>query len=153
MTFDISAFSKSRRENSSFIEIWQQKRVLYMKTGIHFWSCLAQFFLEWEMFQTDVVEKIKTHIFCSLTFFRKSCRSWDIAEKHSRAGHATDTSRVHFTLDTKDTDRHLEYLTLIVFPRQQWLYERASALLYTRIACLVITYMLYVNCVVGGETL
>ena len=25
-------------------------------------SYLAQFFLEWEMFQTKVVEKIKTHI-------------------------------------------------------------------------------------------
>jgi len=30
---------------------------------------LAHFFLEWEMFQTEVVEKIKTHILCSVTFF------------------------------------------------------------------------------------
>jgi hypothetical protein len=29
--------------------------------NIHFWSYLARFFLEWEMFQTKVVEKIKTH--------------------------------------------------------------------------------------------
>ena len=29
----------------------------------------AEFFLEWEMFQTNVVEKIKTHIFCAITFF------------------------------------------------------------------------------------
>jgi len=40
-----------------------------MKTNIHFWSYLAQFFLEWEMFQTKVVEKIKTHVLCSVTFF------------------------------------------------------------------------------------
>jgi len=26
------------------------------------------------MFQTDVVEKIKAHILCSIIFFRKSCR-------------------------------------------------------------------------------
>ena len=32
---------------------------------------LAHFFLEWEMFQTEVVEKIKTHILCSVTFFSK----------------------------------------------------------------------------------
>jgi len=32
-------------------------------------SYLAPFFLEWEMFQTQVVEKIKTHILCSVTFF------------------------------------------------------------------------------------
>ena len=33
-----------------------------MKTNGHFWSYLAQFFLEWEMFETkDVEEK---HTFC-----------------------------------------------------------------------------------------
>ena len=52
-----------------------------MKTFIHFWWYLAQFFLEWEMFQTKVVEKIKTHILCPVTFFRKSCRLWDNLEK------------------------------------------------------------------------
>ena len=36
-----------------------------------FLSHLAQFFLEWEMFQTRVVEKIKTHIFCSMSFFSR----------------------------------------------------------------------------------
>jgi len=39
-------FSKTYRENSSFIEIGQESRVLYMKTNIHFLSYLAQFFLE-----------------------------------------------------------------------------------------------------------
>jgi hypothetical protein len=29
---------------------------------------LAQFFLQWDMFQTKVVEKIKTHISCWITF-------------------------------------------------------------------------------------
>ena len=32
-----------------------------MKNIIHVWSFLAQFFLEWEMFQTKVVEKIQTY--------------------------------------------------------------------------------------------
>jgi len=31
----------------------------YLETNIHFWSYLAHFLLEWEMFQTKVVEKIK----------------------------------------------------------------------------------------------
>jgi hypothetical protein len=39
-----------------------------------FLSYLAQFFLKRGMFQTKVVEKIKTHILCSVFFFRKSCR-------------------------------------------------------------------------------
>ena len=51
-----------------------------MKTNMHFWSYFAQF-LEWEMFPTDVVEEIKTHIMCSVTFFRKSCRLWYNVEK------------------------------------------------------------------------
>jgi hypothetical protein len=39
-----------------------------VKTNIHFWSHLCQFFLEREMFRTKVVEKIKTRILCSITF-------------------------------------------------------------------------------------
>jgi hypothetical protein len=47
---------------------------------------LAHFFLEWEMFHTKVVDKIKTHV-CSVTFFfRKSCRLWDHVEKYCTAG-------------------------------------------------------------------
>jgi flagellar motor switch protein FliG len=46
-----------------------------MKTDIHIWLYPAEIFSEWEMFQTKVVEKIKTHIFMfnNLFFFRKSC--------------------------------------------------------------------------------
>ena len=39
-----------------------------MKTYVHLWQYLAQFFLEWEMFQTEVLEKIKTRILCSVKF-------------------------------------------------------------------------------------
>jgi hypothetical protein len=39
-----------------------------MQTNIHLWSYLAHFFLELEMFQANVVEKIKTRILCSVTF-------------------------------------------------------------------------------------
>jgi len=45
---------KSVDEIQSFIKIWQEKRALHMKTNIHFWSYLAQFFLEWEMFHTKL---------------------------------------------------------------------------------------------------
>jgi len=33
-----------------------------MKTILHLWLYLAQFFVEQEMFQAKVVEEIKTHI-------------------------------------------------------------------------------------------
>ena len=37
-----------------------------MKTYVRVCQHLAQFFLEWEMFQTKVVDKAKTHILCSI---------------------------------------------------------------------------------------
>jgi hypothetical protein len=40
-----------------------------MKPNTHIWSYLTHFFLEWEIFQTKFVAKIKTHILCSVTFF------------------------------------------------------------------------------------
>ena len=40
-----------------------------MKTCVHY--DLAEFFLEPEMFHTKLVEKIKTHILHSITFFPK----------------------------------------------------------------------------------
>ena len=55
--------------NSSFIKIGQEKRVLYLKTDIHFWSYLAQVFLEWKIFQIKIVEEIKTDNLCEITFF------------------------------------------------------------------------------------
>ena len=67
-----------------------------MKTDIRFWSYLAQFVLEGEMFQIKAVEEIKTHILCSVTFFfRKSCRLWENVGKYCRAGQATDDNMAH----------------------------------------------------------
>ena len=76
------------------------------------------------MFQTKVVEKIKTRILCSITFFRKSCRGRD--------RQATDDNiirRMRFACwITATTDTHSEYVILVAFPRQNWLSERASVL-------------------------
>jgi len=73
-----------------------------MKTDIHFWSYLAQFFLEWEMFQTKVVEKLETRFLCPMTYFQKSCRLWDDVEKCYKTGQATgeNMAHAHCILDT-----------------------------------------------------
>jgi hypothetical protein len=39
-----------------------------MKTNLQFWSYLAEFFLEIEMFQRKVLEQINAHILCLKTF-------------------------------------------------------------------------------------
>jgi hypothetical protein len=66
-----------------------------MKTNIHLWSHLAQFFLEWEMFQTKAVEQMKTHFMFNNFFPRKSCRLWDNVEKYGTDGRATDDNTAH----------------------------------------------------------
>ena len=70
-----------------------------MKTTRYFWSYIAHF-LEWEMFQTEVVKEIKTHILCSITFFWKSFILWDNVEKYCGSGQATDdnVACVHYLL-------------------------------------------------------
>jgi len=47
------------------------------------------------MFQTKVVEEIKTHILCSKPFFLISCCLWDYMEKFRRVGQATDDNMAH----------------------------------------------------------
>jgi hypothetical protein len=54
-----------------------------MKTyvQVHLWY-LAEFFLEWGLFQTKFVDKIKRGILYSINFFQRSCRLCDNVEKH-----------------------------------------------------------------------
>ena len=55
-------------------------------------TSLTQFFLERDMFQTEIVEKIKTYF-----MFGKHipCRLWDNVEKYSKAGQAMENNMVH----------------------------------------------------------
>jgi hypothetical protein len=78
-------FSKICWENSMFIKIRKEWRVLYLKPFSYLWQYLAKFFFEWEICQVKVVEKIEIHIVCSVTFPRKSCRLWDNVEKYGGA--------------------------------------------------------------------
>ena len=66
-----------------------------MKTSLHFRSYIALLFLEWEIFETKVGEKIKTHVLCSIFLFRKSCVLWNNVEKYCGAGQTTDGNMAH----------------------------------------------------------
>ena len=112
-----------------------------MKTNIHFWSYLAQFFIEWEMFQTKVLEEIRTNILCSINFFflnRDVCEIWKKYVEWGRLQMTIWRMRIAWWIP-KSTERHSEYVILIAFPLQQWLHERASMVRYTYTACLVCT--------------
>jgi hypothetical protein len=74
-----------------------------MKTDVNLWSYLAQFFLELEIFQTNVVQEIKIQVLCSKTFFRKSCRFLYTVEEYCTAGQAmgNNMTNAHCMLETQ----------------------------------------------------
>jgi hypothetical protein len=69
-----------------------------MTTTIRFWSYLAQFVLEWEMFQTKVVERVKTHILCGNKMPTR-CNSTLHRQLENRAPNTTDNNHLYNTLE------------------------------------------------------
>jgi hypothetical protein len=107
-----------------------------------FLSCLAQFFLHWKIFHTEIVENIKTYILCSITFlFQKSCRLWDNVENNivQPSGPQMTIWRTRTACwICGATNTYSEYVIVIAFPLQQWLHKRALVLRYTYSARLVL---------------
>jgi hypothetical protein len=94
-----------------------------MNIYVHLWY-LAEFFLQWEVFQTIVVEKIKIHILCPITFLWKSHPLWNNVEKYGIARQATDDNtiqRMRCACWIPELQTHSEYTRFIAFLRQQWL--------------------------------
>jgi len=107
---------------------------------------LSHFFLEWEMFQTAVVEEIKTHILHSVTSFIENHAVYEIMWKNIvQPGRPQMTvRRMHIALYiTKVTNTHSEYVILGAYPLQQRLHERASLLGYVYIGCLGLFFERY----------
>jgi hypothetical protein len=65
-----------------------------MNTGIHFPSYLAEFFLELDMYQKHILEKIKPYILCSVTFSENRA-FYEIMWKNIVEGQATDDNMAH----------------------------------------------------------
>jgi len=82
------------------------------------------------MFQTEVTEKIATHLLCSITFFVLPENSavceimWRSILEPNRPPMTIWCTRIACRMP-KATDRHSEYATLVAFLLQQWLRERA----------------------------
>ena len=93
--FDILVlFDESAMNLQNSLQSANNNRYFTCRPIYIFWSYLAQFFLEWEMFQTKVVQKIKIHILCSVTFFRKSCSFWDNVGKYNKTEQTTDDNKI-----------------------------------------------------------
>ena len=81
-----------------------------MRAYVHLWQCLTKFFVQWEMFQTNPVQKIQTHFLRSVRFFfLKSCRLWDNLVKYGRAAQVTDNivRRMHIAFLVNRGYRHM----------------------------------------------
>jgi hypothetical protein len=115
-----------------------------------------------------VVEKIKTHILCSVTFFLQSCSLWDNVEKCGGVRGATDdvtiwrigvacwiikATYMHAHAHTYVTGyphvrTHSQIYTTYCFCTATMIRESASILRYTYVVCFIITETEGVYCAV-----
>ena len=117
-----------------------------MKTDIRVLMYLAEFFVEWEMFQTKVVEKIKTYILCSVFFLNRAV--YEIMWKNNVEPDRPKVTIWHMHIAcwvTKATDTHSEYVILTAFPLQQRLHVCTSMYIHVHMSC----NCLWVQCIVG----
>ena len=97
------------------------------------------------MFQTKVVEKIKTHILCSVT---SPTPPENRAVNEIMWKNIVDPDRPQMLIRLmrvacwvrKNTETLTRYVIFLALPLQHCLHERASMLRYTYSACLVLTY-------------
>jgi hypothetical protein len=86
------------------------------------------------MYQTEVVQKIKTHILCSINVFQKLCRLWDNVEKYGTARQDTDDNIIQrfacCITKARDTPRILVY----------------NSCRFSTVKMITTKVMLYVNC-------
>ena len=93
------------------------------------------------MFQTKVVEKIKTHILCSAIFFNHAV--YEIMWKNNAEVTRPQMIIWHMHIAcwlTKANNTHSEYVVCVAFPLQQWLHECTS----------IVNVMLYIQGDSGG---
>jgi len=113
-------FSNICRKHSGLIKIWQEKWSIYTQTL----TMVTRFFLEWEIFQTKCVEKIKTHFVFSPyspappetdAFYEIMWNMWK-----GQTGHRWQYNMAHAlgTLDNWGKNKDTQHLTVTAFPRQ-----------------------------------
>ena len=92
------------------------------------------------MFQTEIVEEIKTHILYSVNFFFENLALYEIMWKNNAESGRPQMTIWHMSIacrTPKTTNIHPKYVIFISFPMQQWLQEHLSIICYTYMACLV----------------
>jgi hypothetical protein len=88
-----------------------------MKICVYLWQCLAEF-LECEMFQTKIVDKLKTNFLCSIAFSEDRAVYEIIWKKCGRSVQATVENiwRIRSACGItqgKNADTHSEYVIIL----------------------------------------
>ena len=86
-----------------------------MKSYVNLWKYIDEFVLEWDMFQTKVVEKIKTQFYVQHFFSKIGGCLWENVEKYDAGRQAIQGKKTRRTKDgickpdnySKNTDTHL----------------------------------------------
>ena len=129
--------SKTYRESSIFIKIGQIESLLCMETNITILLYLTQFCWEWNIFRTNSVGKLETHILFSITFLENRT-VYEIMWKNVERGRSQKTiwcTRIVCSIP-KATNTHSDCEIFIAFPLQKLSHQSASMLPCTYIACL-----------------
>jgi len=84
--FIFEYFSKFCRENLKFIKIHEE----FTLGPMRIYNNVSFIYLIMRNTSSRFVDKIKTCILYSVTFFRISCHLWDNVQKHGRARQAKD---------------------------------------------------------------
>ena len=115
-----------------------------VKKNISSWLYLTQFFLEWKMFQTKILEKIKKKVSCSIFFLNHATNAilWKNEEQRGIPQMTILRMCMAYWI-TNATDTCSIYVIFVAIPLHQCLYERASSLRYT-LHCLL-SFTILVN--------
>jgi hypothetical protein len=122
------------------------RRVLYMKTDIHFFIISRSFPLT--MFHTKaVVSNQNTHfVFNNFSFENPAVHEimWENIVERSRP--QVTIWRMSFGCSiTKATDTHSEFIIRIALPLQQWFHKRVSLLRNTYVHFLFVIYCIVIK--------
>jgi len=108
-----------------------------MQTNSQLWSHLAHFFLQWEMFRTAVVYKIKTYTFCSVNFFQKIVGLWHNVENIVEQDSRYNTAHLLCVLDNQGYRQTLRICGTYCLP---------TSTVVTR-SCLIVAFVCRLHCV------
>ena len=107
-------------------------------------------FLEWELFQTKLGKKIKTH-FIVKKYSVENCAfyeiMWENIVQPDTPQMTTWLMRIVCWI-SEATNTHSQYVIPIDFPLQHWLHKCASMLRYTHIACVVVIVTVRQQCAI-----